>query len=39
MVSKNTSKDAGSERTESEVREVEGKAAIRKASEALIPLH
>jgi DNA repair protein RecN (Recombination protein N) len=39
MVSKNTSKEAGSERTESEVREVEGKAAIRKASEALIPLH
>jgi DNA repair protein RecN (Recombination protein N) len=39
LVSKTTSQGEEGERTESEVREVEGRSAIRKASEALVPLH
>lgn len=39
MVSKETAKDEGEERTESIVREVVGKAAIRKESEAMSQLH
>ena len=39
IVSKETGKEQGEERTESVVREVEGKMAIRKESEAMLPLH
>ncbi len=39
VVSKETGKSDDGERTESLVRAVEGKAAIRKESEAMVPLH
>lgn len=39
IVSKETAKEVGGERTESVVREVEGKVAIRKESEAMSQLH
>lgn len=39
IVSKETAKESGEDRTESVVREVEGKVAIRKESEAMLQLH